>query len=255
MDGRARYPSLQHRHVLISGGASGIGATMVRDFAAQGARVSFIDIADDDADQLLAGLRDDGIGPVDYFHCDITDIAELQARIGDAMGRHGAVDVLVNNAANDTRLGLMELDVAAWDASLAVNLRHQVFAIQAVVPGMRERGAGSIINLGSISWQVRSTGMPAYTASKAGIHGLTRPLARELGPHGIRVNTILPGAVFTERQRRLWLTPAMCAEIARAQCLPGELQADDVSAMALFLASDDSRMCTGQDFTVDAGMS
>ena len=173
--------------------------------------------------------------------------------IGNAAARHGAVDVLINNAGNDTRLGLMELDVTKWDASLAVNLRHQVFAIQAVVPGMQRRGAGSIINLGSISWMVRSTGMPAYTASKAGIHGLTRPLARELGPHGIRVNTILPGAVFTERQLRLWLTPEMRAQIARGQCLPGELQADDVSAMALFLAADDSRMITKQTIYVNGG--
>lgn len=254
MDRRARYPSLQDRHVLISGGASGIGATLVRDFAAQGAQVSFIDIAADDAARLLAQLRGDGLERVEFLRCDITDVAALQASIGNAAARHGAVDVLINNAANDTRLGLMELDVTKWDASLAVNLRHQVFAIQAVVPGMQRRGAGSIINLGSISWMVRSTGMPAYTASKAGIHGLTRPLARELGPHGIRVNTILPGAVFTERQLRLWLTPEMRAQIARGQCLPGELQADDVSAMALFLAADDSRMCTGQDFIVDAGM-
>ena len=248
----ATYPSLVARSVLISGGASGIGAAFVEHFARQGARVAFVDVDDAAAATLLASLADAAHVP-HYLHGDITDLGVLHDTIEAARGLIGPIAVLVNNAANDGRHHLADIDGAGFERNIAVNLRHQVFATQAVIPDMRQLGGGSIICLGSTGWMKKNGGYPLYAAAKAAIHGFVNGMARELGQQHIRINTLVPGWVITEKQRRLWLDDAGRAEIARVQCLPGYLMAEDVARMALFLAADDSRMCTGQDFTVDGG--
>ena len=251
----ARYPSLQDRAVLITGGATGIGATLVVAFAAQGARVGFIDL-DAAAGAALVGRLSAGAGlrHVPAFEAaDLTDADALPQVIGRLRALIGPVAVLVNNAANDQRHRIDQTTPASWDAGIAVNLKHQFFAAQAVAPDMRALGGGSIINLGSVSWMLKQGGMPVYTASKAAIQGLTRSLARDLGPDRIRVNTLVPGWVMTERQLRLWVTEASKEEIARGQCLAAPLLPEHIASMALFLAADDSAMCTAQDFIVDGG--
>ena len=200
----------------------------------------------------LAGR--DGHAPF-FVACDLCDIDALQAAIARVRTHLGAIAVLVNNAANDLRHGMETVSVASWDASIAVNLRHQFFAAQAVAPDMRALRGGSIINLGSISWMIKQGGMPVYTTSKSAVQGLTRSLSRDLGPHGIRVNTLVPGWVMTEKQLRLWLDETSDRRIDENQCLPTRLEAADIARMALFLAADDSRMCTAQDFIVDGGWS
>jgi D-xylose 1-dehydrogenase len=188
-----------------------------------------------------------------YLHCDLTDIAALRAAIGTVTVRLGTITVLVNNAANDQRHKWEDVTPAFWDERMATNLRHQFFAIQAVAPGMQEVGGGSIVNFGSISWHTLQGGMPAYTTAKAAVEGLTKGMARDLGPSGIRVNCIIPGWIMTRRQIELWLTPEAEANLLRSQCLKTKLLPADVSRMALWLAADDSRMCTGQLWVVDAG--
>jgi NAD(P)-dependent dehydrogenase (short-subunit alcohol dehydrogenase family) len=185
--------------------------------------------------------------------CDIKDIAALQAAVTRAGKELGDIAVLVNNAGNDTRHKWQDVTAEYWDDRIAVNLRHQFFTIQSVVPQMQRLGGGSIVNFGSISWKIGQGGMPAYSASKAAVHGLTRSVARDLGPSNIRVNTVLPGWVLTERQKTLWLTPEADRDRERAQCLKSGVQPVDLARMVLFLASDDSRMCTSQEFTVDGG--
>jgi NAD(P)-dependent dehydrogenase (short-subunit alcohol dehydrogenase family) len=249
----AIYPSLRDRVVFISGGASGIGAEEVTQFARQGAHVAFVDIADDAAAALIDGLRGQGLPAPHYQHCDLRDVAALQAAIA-AVGRQvGPVTVLVNNAANDQRHRWEDVTPEYWDERQATNLRHQFFAIQAVVPMMRAAGGGSIINFGSISWHVNSGGMPAYTTAKAGVEGLTKGMARDLGPDRIRVNTVIPGWIMTQRQIDLWLTPEGEADLLRQQCLKTKVYPPDVARMVLWLASDDSRMCTSQLWVVDGG--
>ncbi len=253
----ARYPSLHDRVVLITGGASGIGAEHVTQFARQGARVAFLDIADAEAASLMDSLRAEGraggIGPPLYLHCDLTDIAALRAAVDTVTARLGTITVLVNNAANDQRHEWEDVTPAYWDERMATNLRHQFFAIQAVAPGMRAAGSGSIVNFGSISWHTLQGGMPAYTTAKAAVEGLTKGMARDLGPFGIRVNCVIPGWIMTSRQIELWLTPEAEANLLRSQCLKTKLLPVDVSRMVLWLAADDSRMCTGQLWVVDAG--
>jgi NAD(P)-dependent dehydrogenase (short-subunit alcohol dehydrogenase family) len=241
----AHYHSLEHRGVLITGGASGIGAEMVRRFLAQGARVSFIDI-DDAAAANIIGAR--------YYHCDVTDIAALRQTIA-VIEADGAIEVLVNNAARDDRHEMETVEPESWRRTLALNLDHQFFATQAVRDGMIARGRGSIIMMGSVSWMRSRPGMVGYTTAKAAINGLTRTLARELGPHGIRVNCILPGAARTPRQTALWRTPQVEADIQAAQALKIDLDASHIARMALFLASDEASGCTGANFIVDAGLS
>jgi D-xylose 1-dehydrogenase len=249
----ARYPSLVGRSVLVTGGATGIGATLVQRFVEQGARVGFIDI-DAAAGQALASrlAGTEGKGP-HFAAADLTDIPALRTAIATLRELIGPVQVLLNNAANDERLPIESVTPESWDAGLAVNLRHQFFAAQAVIPEMKSVQAGSIVNFGSISWLLKQGGMPAYTTSKAAVQGLTRSLARDLGPYGIRVNTLAPGWVMTDKQLRLRVTEQTREEIARGQCIPEPLMPDHIAAMALFLAADDSAMCTGQDFIVDAG--
>lgn len=251
----ARYPSLTDRVVLVTGGASGIGASVVEHFVAQGAKVGFLDIDGEAGDALAATLSKHGPHAPLFIACDLCNIEALQAAIARARTHFGLIGVLVNNAANDVRQGMETVSVASWDEGVAVNLRHQFFAAQAVASDMRALGSGSIINLGSISWMIKQGGMPVYTTSKSAIQGLTRSLARDLGPHGIRVNTLVPGWVMTEKQVRLWVNETSDRLINENQCLPTRLESADIARMALFLAADDSRMCTAQDFIVDGGWS
>lgn len=247
----ARYPDLEGRSVFVSGGGSGIGAAIVAAFAAQGARVSFIDIADDASQALITRL---GAGRVRYQRCDVRDIDALRAAIAAAREAFGPVGVLVNNAARDDRHALADVTPDYWDDNLAVNLRHHFFAAQAVAPQMTASGGGAIINFGSVSWMRGRPNLAGYTTSKAAIMGLTRTLARELGPLGIRVNSIVPGAIVTERQKALWLKPEEEGAFLDQQCLKFRLSEEDVARPVLFLASDEARGITGQSLVVDAGL-
>lgn len=249
----AAYPSLRDRVVLVTGGAAGIGAAIVEAFAAQGSRVAFLDLDNDAAAQLALRLESAGHPPPLFHSCDLTDIPAAQAALRAVADRLGPIEVLVNNAGNDTRHSLAGVTPDAFDRILAVNLKHQFFLAQAVIPGMRQCGRGSIVNMSSISWLIPSTGLPVYVTAKAAIVGLTRTLAHELGPHNIRVNCVLPGAVLTERQRRLWFTPEYQAEILSAQALRRFISPDEVARLVLFLASDDSSAITSQSHIVDAG--
>jgi D-xylose 1-dehydrogenase len=248
----ARYPSLDGAPVVISGGASGIGETLVREFAAQGSKVGFVDIAVEQGRALEAELRAVG-QTVSFAACDITDTAAYQSTIAAFAAAHGDALALVNNAANDTRITWNEVTPESWDKAIAVNLRHAFFAAQSVIPGMIKAGKGSIINFGSISWMILVGNLSAYTASKAAAHGMSRSLARDLGPHGIRVNTLVPGWIMTERQLTHWVGPVESKLIDEQQALKGRVYPVDIARMAMFLASDDSRMISAQDFVVDGG--
>lgn len=248
----ARYPSLKDKPVVISGGASGIGESLVRHFAAQGARVGFVDIAEDAAVALADELAAAG-QTAKFIRCDVTDIPAYQTAIGRFAELHGDALVLVNNAAHDQRHNWADVTPDYWDEAMAVNLKHYFFAAQAVAPGMAKAGGGSIINFGSISWMIMTPSIPVYETAKAAVHGLTRSMARELGRSHIRVNSLVPGAVMTKRQLELWVTPEGIKEIDAAQALPGQLKGDDCARMALFLAADDSAMISAQHFLVDAG--
>ena len=249
----AIYPSLRDQAVFISGGASGIGATIVAHFAAQGARVAFVDIAEEPAVALVAEIAGRGHPTPWFAPCDLRDIEALRKVIDQARAALGPFSVLVNNAGHDERHAWQDVTPEYWDDRIAVNLRHQFFAIQAIAPDMIAGGAGAIVNLGSTSWRNSQGGMPAYTSAKAAIEGMTRSFARDLGQHNIRVNCLLPGWVMTERQLTKWLTPEADAERARKQCLPERLMPADIARMVLFLSADDSQMCTNQCFIVDAG--
>lgn len=245
------YPSLAGRTVFVSGGGSGIGGTMVARFAAQGCRVAFCDIDDAASQALVASLAP---APVRYHRCDLRDIDALRATLAAVEAEFGAITVLVNNAARDDRHKLEDVTPEYWDERFAVNLRHHFFAVQAVAPRMIQAGGGSIINMGSVSWMRATPGMVAYTTAKAAIHGLTRTLARELGASNIRVNSIVPGAVHTARQKQLWFTPEMDQQFLDAQCLKFRLSEDDIARAALFLASEEARGMTGVNLIVDAGL-
>jgi NAD(P)-dependent dehydrogenase (short-subunit alcohol dehydrogenase family) len=236
----------------VSGGASGLGAEFVTQLARQGASVGFVDVDVERGRALEAALREDGHEAL-FLECDVRDVPALQAALAEVAERLGTITVLVNNAANDHRDKVMEMDLALWDERQAVNVRHHFFAAQAVAPGMRDAGGGSIINLGSISAHIDLMDLPGYITAKAGIEGLTRTLAREFGPWRIRVNCIIPGWVMTEKQLTEWVTPEAEESIARNQCLPDKLYPDDVARMLLWLAADDSRHCTAQKWIVDGG--
>lgn len=252
MSSFATYPSLVDRTVLISGGATGIGAAFVTQFARQGARVAFLDIDAQHGAALQAALADARHAPL-FLPCDVTDVAALRQAIATAANTIGTIGVLVNNAANDRRHQLEDTTPEDFEQSIGVNLRHQYFATQAVVPGMRELGGGAVICLGSTGWMIKNAGYPMYAMAKSAVHGLVNGLARDLGKQRIRINALVPGWVITEKQRLLWLDEAGEQEIKRKQCMPGFLDADDLARAALFLAADDSRMCTGQSFIVDGG--
>ena len=247
----AVYPSLAGRRVVVSGGASGIGEGIVEAFVRQGAAVAFVDVLDAEGEALVERLADASIAPV-FAHCDITDSVNYGHQIRQLIERLGGCDVLVNNAANDDRHKIEDVTPAYWDDRIAVNLRHQFFAAQAVIPSMRSAGKGSIVNLGSVSWHLGMADLAIYQVAKAAIEGLTRSLAREVGRDAIRVNTIVPGNVQTPRQLK-WYNPEGEAEIVAAQCLNGRIQPFDVAALALFLASDDARFCTAHNYWIDAG--
>lgn len=252
MSAYAHYPSLTDRHVLITGGATGIGAALVTAFARQGAKVSFLDIDESGAAALLDRLNDVAHAPV-FLPCDLTNLDALIHAIDQAREHHGPVAVLINNAANDQRHELVTTTPTDFEQNVAVNLRHQYFATQAVVEDMRQAGGGSIICFGSTGWMIKNGDYPMYTMAKAAVHGLVNGLARPLGRDRIRINCLVPGWVMTDKQRRLWLDAEGEAEIARRQCLPGHLEPEDLARAALFLAADDSRMCSGQSFIIDGG--
>ncbi|MEO8755231.1 MAG: SDR family oxidoreductase [Casimicrobiaceae bacterium] len=247
----ARYPDLAGRTVFVSGGGSGIGAAFVAQFAGQGCRVAFIDIADAPAQALVARL---GADHVRFTHCDVRDVPALRAAIAMVEQDWGAIRVLVNNAARDDRHRFEDVTPEYWDENFATNLRHHFFAAQAVAPAMAAAGGGAIINLGSVSWMRGRPSMTAYATAKAAISGMTRVLARELGGRNIRVNAIVPGAIVTERQLALWATPADEQRYLDEQCLKFRLSVDDVARTALFLASDEARGITGQNLIVDGGL-
>ena len=252
VEGRATYPSLADKRVIVTGGGSGIGEGLVEAFVAQGARVAFVDVADDASQALRDRLTADAAHPPLYRRCDLTDIDHLKAVFAELEHALGGIDILINNAGNDDRHEIDTVTPAYWDERLNVNLRHQFFAAQAVVPAMKRAGGGTILNFGSISWHLALPELVLYQTCKAAIEGLTRGLARDLGRDNIRVNTIVPGNVQTPRQQK-WYTPEGEAEIVAAQCLDGRIQPVDVAALVLFLASDDARMCTGHDYFIDAG--
>jgi len=248
----AHYPSLADRTVLITGGATGIGASLVEHFVAQGSKVGFIDIDTASGSALARNLAGAAHAPL-FVAADLTDIAAMEAAIDTVRQRFGPITVLLNNAANDVRHRIEDTTPQSWDAGIAVNLKHQFFAARNVMADMREAGGGSIVNFGSVSWMLKQGGMPVYTTAKSAVQGLTRSLARDLGPFNIRVNTLVPGWVMTEKQLRLWVDDAGRAEIARGQCINQPLMAEHIARMALFLAADDSAMCTAQNFVVDGG--
>jgi len=253
MGGFANYPSLEDRTVFITGGALGIGESLVEAFVRQKSRVAFIDLDFDASQALQKRLEDEGLQKPWFKPCDVRDIASLEKCLRNAALDLGPVSVLVNNAGNDERHKADEISVEYWDDRIAVNLRHQFFAAREVARDMKENGGGSIINFGSVQAYLSSPGMSGYAVSKYGVRGVTRTLAREFGKNNIRVNTVVPGWVMTERQKELWVDEAAEKMIDEVQCLPGRLQPSDVARLVLFLASDDSAMCTAQDFIVDAG--
>jgi NAD(P)-dependent dehydrogenase (short-subunit alcohol dehydrogenase family) len=248
----ATYPSLKDRSVFITGGGIGIGAALVRHFAGQGSRVAFVDIALEASEQLVADIAAAGDPPL-FIPCDLRDIEALRQAIRQAADAHGPITVLVNNAAHDERHAFETVTPEYWDDRMAVNLKHQFFAAQAVHPMMKAAGGGSIINFGSTSWMIGQGGMPGYTAAKAAIMGLTRGLARDFGPDNIRVNSIAPGWIMTERQIMLWLDEAGERELMARQCLKRKLYPDDMARIVLFLAADDSSAMTNQTYIADGG--
>lgn len=252
-DQYARYPSLQDRPVLITGGASGIGAAMVEEFSLQGAKVAFLDVATAPAEKLIRSLDGRSAHQPLFVQCDVTDIDALRTAIRRIESLLGTIQVLVNNAANDDRHEVKDVTPEYWDNRMNVNLRHHFFTIQALTPGMKSAGGGSVINMSSIAWMIPSTGLPAYVTAKAAIVGLTRAMAHELGASNIRVNSVLPGAVLTERQQQLWWTPEYEAEVMGRQALKRCLVPSDVARTVLFLASDDSAAITNQNLIVDGG--
>jgi NAD(P)-dependent dehydrogenase (short-subunit alcohol dehydrogenase family) len=251
----SRYAGLAEKTVFITGGGSGIGAAFTRGFAEQGARVGFVDIAEEASHALAAEIeKETGTAPL-FIRCDLRDISALQSAIERVRVELGDIGVLINNAGNDERHALQQVTPAYWDDRVAVNMRHMFFAAQAVAPQMQRIGGGAIVNLGSITWRLKQADMAVYGISKSSVVGLTRVLARELGPFGIRANSISPGAVWTERQIQLWYTPEVEKEIMNGQCLKTRLLPSDIANMAMFLASNAAEKCTAQEFIVDAGWS
>jgi D-xylose 1-dehydrogenase len=252
-DGFATYPSLCGRVVVVTGGATGIGEAIVEAFAKQNSQVVFLDIQDEAAEQLTKRPALDGARVPVYYHCDLTNIDDVQRTVQTILDRFQTVDVLVNNAGNDTRHKIGEVTSAYWDQAIAVNLKHQFFMSQAVIPSMRRARRGSIINMSSIGWVIPSTNQVVYVTAKAAIVGLTRTLSHELGVDNIRVNCVMPGAILTERQQRLWVTEEYKAEILANQALKRMILPEEVARLVLFLGSDDSLAITNQSYVIDAG--
>ena len=253
MNGFASYPSLHGRVAFVTGGGSGIGASIVEHLCAQQARVAFVDIDRAASVRLVETIQGRGQPAPLFLPCDLRDIAALRSAVAEIGTRLGPIRILVNNAANDERHTVESVTPEFWDDRFAVNLRHQFFAAQAVAPGMAAAGGGAIVNFGSVSWIVGQGGMPAYLTAKAAVAGLTRALARDLGPMNIRVNCIVPGWIMTERQITKWLTPEGEQELMRRQCLKRKLLPEDIARVVLFFAADDSGACTNQNYVVDGG--
>lgn len=251
-DQKAIYPSLRDKVVFITGGATGIGAEYVTQFARQGAKVGFVDRDAKGATALINSLAAETYKPF-FIECDVTDVSALQSAIRQCAEHFGDIEVLINNVANDVRHDFNQIDAAFFDSLCAVNLRPHVFAVQAVIPGMRRLGHGSIINIGSIGWMRKNGAIAAYGALKSAVMGLTKSLARDLGKDRIRINHLVPGWTMTEKQKTMWVDEAAEKAIREGQCLPDKIQPSDLAAMALFLAADDSRMITSRDFVVDGG--
>ncbi|MBE9607226.1 SDR family oxidoreductase [Acetobacteraceae bacterium H6797] len=252
MTQNAIYPDLQGRSVFITGGGSGIGASLTESFARQGAKVAFVDIADAESQALVERLGDVPHRPL-FIHCDIRDIKALRDSIEQARQAHGDITVLLNNAANDQRHKTEDVTPEYYDERIAINQRPMFFTAQAIIPQMQRAGGGAIVNFGSISWKLKQGGMAAYTMAKASTQGLTRSLAHDYGKQNIRVNTLVPGWVMTERQLKLWVTPESAKEIEAGQCLAGRVTPQHIADMALFLSSAASSMCSAQEFVVDGG--
>lgn len=253
MSNYAIYPSLKDRAVFVTGGGSGIGASIVEHFCAQGSKVAFVDIAREASEALVKTIAGKGLPAPLFIECNITDIPALQKAIVEAKQKLGPIRVLVNNAAHDQRHAIDTVTPEYWDERYAVNLKHQFFAAQAVYKDMAAAGGGAIVNLGSTSWVVGQGGMPCYTSAKSAVAGLTRALARDFGPLNIRVNCILPGWIMTERQLTLWLTPEGEEELMKRQCLKRKLVPADIARTVLFFAAEDSGACTNQNYIVDGG--
>ena len=256
MSSYAIYPSLHGRVVFITGGGSGIGAGLVEAFCAQGARVTFVDINEDASNALVAEMKE-RLGSDHaprFIRCDLRDVPALQDAIAQVRQTDGPIGALMNNAADDMRHDPDGVTVDYWDDRIAVNLRHQFFAAQAVRPHMQSLSGGSIVNFGSVSWMMGQGNMPCYTTAKSAIQGLTRTLARDFGPDNIRVTCIVPGWIMTQRQIDLWVKPGDWERIDTMQCLPWKVYPEHVARMALFLAADDSERCTAHDYFVDAGI-
>lgn len=249
----ATYPSLRGRVVAITGGASGIGEAIVKAFVAQGAKVAFLDLQAEAGERLATQLQHETSPAPLFVQCDLTDMASLHGAVDLIEARLGAIDVLVNNAGDDTRHSVEEVTPEFWDRTLAVNLKHQFFMAQRVIPGMKHARRGSIVNMSSISWVIPSTNVPVYVTAKAAIVGMTRTFAHELGSFNIRVNCVMPGAILTERQRRLWLTEEYKAEVMAAQALKRFILPGEVASLVLFLAADDSSAITNQSYVIDGG--
>jgi D-xylose 1-dehydrogenase len=249
----ARYPSLQDRVVFITGGGSGIGAAMVESFVLQGASVAFVDILTEESEALVQRLGATAKPPL-FIRCDLTDVSALETAMAETRDKLGPIQGLVNNAANDWRHDVDDVSEAFWDRTLALNLKHQFFAAQAARKQMRERGGGAIVNFSSIAWMGGAPRLTVYATAKAGVVGLTNSLAREFGPDNIRVNAIAPGAVVTERQKKLWLSEADITTIVSRQCVRRVLVAEDVASLALFLIADDSAMIAKQCIVIDGGL-
>lgn len=249
----ASYPSLLGRSAFVTGGGSGIGASIVEHLCLQGARVAFADIDREASEGLVKALGDAGHEPPLFIEADLTDIDSLRKAIDTAREAHDPIRVLVNNAANDQRHAMDEVTPEYWDERMAVNLRHQFFAAQAVHEQMAGAGGGAIVNLGSTSWMAGQGGMPAYTTAKSAIMGLTRSLARDMGEDEIRVNCVVPGWIMTERQKTLWLTPEAERNLLERQCLKRKLDPADIARVVVFFASDEASGCTSQSYVVDAG--
>ncbi|MDX6749015.1 SDR family oxidoreductase [Geminicoccaceae bacterium 1502E] len=249
----AIYPSLEGRSVLVTGGGSGIGEAIVRRFCEQGCKVAFLDVDEAASRQTVAAVGRAGHPAPLFLKCDLRDIEALRRAIAEAAAQNGPVTVLVNNAARDDRHAIEEVTPDYWDERIAVNLKHQFFAAQAVLPMMKEQGGGSIVNMGSVSWMIGQGGMPCYTTAKSAISGLTRALARDMGPHNIRVNAVAPGWIMTERQVSKWLTPEGEQELMARQCLKRKLVPDDIARIVLFFASEESGAMTNQTYVADGG--
>ncbi len=248
----AIYPSLRGKTVVITGGGSGIGESIVSQFARQGSKVGFLDIAKEPSEALVRKLTDEGL-QVEFIHCDITDTDALKAGISKIRDKFGSIGILINNAAHDQRHKFEDITPEFFDERIAVNIKHQVFAAQAVIPDMKDLGGGVIINMGSTSWMVGQGGMACYTAAKSAVLGLTRSLAHDYGPDNIRVLSVVPGWIITERQRELWLTEESEKDLMKNQCLKRHLLPDDIARPVLFFSSEEAGAATNQAYVFDGG--